>query len=97
MKSQDVPSEILSFFAHFSLRFNFISIDYDLRESFIIIENDCFSKGKGMDRKDILGNVIKSECVGCAIVRGEIQLPGGVIYDGKSMHTPGIIKLMKML
>ena len=38
-----------------------------------------------MDRKDILGNEIKSECVGCAIVRGEIQLPGGVIYDGKSI------------
>ena len=38
-----------------------------------------------MNRKDILGNEIKSECVGCAIVRGEIQLPGGVIYDGKSI------------
>lgn len=38
-----------------------------------------------MERKDILGNEIKSECVGCAIVKGEIQLPGGVIYDGKSI------------
>ena len=38
-----------------------------------------------MNRKDILGNEIKSECIGCAIVRGEIELPGGVIYDGKSV------------
>ena len=38
-----------------------------------------------MNRKDILGNEIKSECVGCAIARGEIKLPGGVIYDGKSI------------
>jgi diadenosine tetraphosphate (Ap4A) HIT family hydrolase len=38
-----------------------------------------------MSRKDILGNEIKSECVGCAIVGGEIPLPGGIIYDGKSI------------
>jgi len=38
-----------------------------------------------MNRKDILGNEIKSECVGCAIVRGEVKLPGGIIYDGKSI------------
>ncbi len=31
-----------------------------------------------MNRKDILGNEIKSECVGCAIVRGEVKLPGGI-------------------
>ena len=38
-----------------------------------------------MNRKDILGNEIKSECVGCAIVRGEVKLPGGIIYDGESI------------
>ncbi len=38
-----------------------------------------------MNRKDILGNEIKSECVGCAIVRGEVNLPGGIIYDGESI------------
>ena len=38
-----------------------------------------------MNRKDILGNEIKSECVGCAIARGEVNLPGGIIYDGESI------------
>ena len=38
-----------------------------------------------MSRKDILGNDIKNDCVGCAIVNGEINLPGGIIYDGKSI------------
>ena len=38
-----------------------------------------------MTRKDIIGNEIKSECVGCAIVRGEVKLPGGIIYDGESI------------
>jgi diadenosine tetraphosphate (Ap4A) HIT family hydrolase len=38
-----------------------------------------------MNRKDILGNEIKSKCVGCAIVRGEVKLPGGIIYDGESI------------
>ena len=38
-----------------------------------------------MNRKDILGNEIRNECVGCAIVNGEIQPPGGIIYDGKSI------------
>ena len=38
-----------------------------------------------MGRQDILGNEIKNECVGCAIANGEIQLPGGIIYDGKSI------------
>ena len=39
----------------------------------------------GMSRKDILGNEIKNECVGCAVANGEINLPGGIIYDGKSI------------
>lgn len=35
----------------FSLHFNFISIDYDLRVSFIILENNCFSRGKAWIEK----------------------------------------------
>jgi diadenosine tetraphosphate (Ap4A) HIT family hydrolase len=36
-------------------------------------------------RKDILGNEIRSECIGCGIVSGDITLPGGIIYDGRSI------------
>ena len=38
-----------------------------------------------MERRDVLGNEIKSDCIGCSIVNGEIELPGGVIYDGKGI------------
>ena len=38
-----------------------------------------------MSRKDILGNEINTECIGCSIVKGEINLPGGILYDGKSI------------
>nr|WP_297763726.1 HIT family hydrolase [uncultured Butyrivibrio sp.] len=38
-----------------------------------------------MSRKDILGNDIKTECIGCSIANGEIELPGGILYDGKSI------------
>jgi|UPI0003B52C79 hypothetical protein len=58
----------------------FMSIDLALRACFILkLEKIC--KGEAMNRKDILGNEIKSECVGCVIVRGEVKLPGGIIYD----------------
>ena len=36
-------------------------------------------------RKDILGNEINCDCIGCAIAKGDLQLPGGIIYDGKSI------------
>ena len=36
-------------------------------------------------RKDILGNEIGCDCIGCAIAKGDLQLPGGIIYDGKSI------------
>lgn len=35
-------------------------------------------------RKDILGNDINYECMGCAIGKGKMELPGGVIYKGRS-------------
>ena len=36
-------------------------------------------------RKDILGNEINCDCIGCAITKGDLQLPGGVIYNGESI------------
>ena len=36
-------------------------------------------------RKDIAGNNIPFECVGCAISQGNLKLPGGIIYEGKSL------------
>ena len=38
-----------------------------------------------MSRKDILGNEINTDCIGCAIAKGEMELPGGILYDGKSI------------
>ena len=38
-----------------------------------------------MSRKDILGNEINTECIGCSIARGEVNLPGGMLYDGKAI------------
>ena len=32
---------------------------------------------------DFLGNVWIYDCMGCAISRGEIKIPGGIIYEGK--------------
>ena len=38
-----------------------------------------------MSRKDILGNEISTDCIGCSIVKGEIVPPGGILYDGKAI------------
>ena len=38
-------------------------------------------------RKDILGNDINYECMGCAIGKGEMELPGGVIYKDEPLGT----------
>ena len=35
--------------------------------------------------KDFLGNEWTVECLGCSIANGETKVPGGVIYDGKSV------------
>lgn len=32
---------------------------------------------------DFLGNEWKYNCMGCAIAKGEIEIPGGIIYNGK--------------
>ena len=34
---------------------------------------------------DFLGNELKYDCMGCAISKGEIEIPGGIIYEGE--HT----------
>ena len=42
-------------------------------------------KAKGTDKmKDFLGNEWTFDCLGCAIANREIEVPGGVIYDGKA-------------
>ena len=35
--------------------------------------------------KDFWGNEWTFECLGCSIANGEIEIPGGVIYDGKTI------------
>ena len=32
---------------------------------------------------DFLGNEWSVDCIGCAISRGDIKIPGGILYDGK--------------
>ena len=32
---------------------------------------------------DFLGNEWHYDCMGCAIARGKIKIPGGIIYNGK--------------
>ena len=35
--------------------------------------------------KDFLGNEWTFDCLGCAIANREIEIPGGVIYNGKAV------------
>lgn len=39
--------------------------------------------GNSKSAIDFLGNEWKYDCMGCAISRGDIEIPGGVIYNGK--------------
>lgn len=39
--------------------------------------------GNSKSAIDILGNELHYECMGCAIVNGDIKVPGGIIYNGK--------------
>lgn len=32
---------------------------------------------------DFLGNEWHYDCMGCAITRGDVKIPGGAIYDGE--------------
>lgn len=41
--------------------------------------------GKVRSVKDFCGNEWNVECIGCAIANGDMQIPGGVIYDGKGV------------
>lgn len=45
--------------------------------------NDNNFAGNSKSAIDFLGNEWKYDCMGCAIARGDIKIPGGVIYDGE--------------
>ena len=45
--------------------------------------NDNNFAGNSKSAVDFLGNVWNYDCMGCAISRGEIKIPGGIIYEGK--------------
>lgn len=47
--------------------------------------NDENFVGNSNSAIDFLGNKWNFECMGCAISRGDIIIPGGIIYEGK--HT----------
>lgn len=46
------------------------------------MNNDNFV-GNTKSATDILGNVWNYDCMGCAINRGDLIPPGGIIYEGK--------------
>lgn len=41
--------------------------------------------GNSKSAVDFLGNEWKYDCMGCAISRGDVKIPGGIIYEGN--HT----------
>ena len=45
--------------------------------------NDNNFSGNSKTAVDFLGNRWNYDCMGCAISRGEIKIPGGIIYEGK--------------
>ena len=45
--------------------------------------NDNNFAGNSKTAIDFLGNKWEYECMGCAISRGDINIPGGKIYEGK--------------
>lgn len=45
--------------------------------------NDNNFAGNSKSAIDFLGNEWKYDCMGCAISKGKIKIPGGVIYEGK--------------
>ena len=47
------------------------------------MNNNNFTNNKKKSAVDFLGNVWNYDCMGCAISRGEIKIPGGSIYEGK--------------
>ena len=45
--------------------------------------NDSNFAGNSKSAVDFLGNKWNYDCMGCAISRGDVKIPGGIIYDGK--------------
>ena len=46
--------------------------------------NDNNFVGNSNQMVDFLGNEWSFDCLGCAIVRKEVQIPGEIIYEGKN-------------
>lgn len=44
--------------------------------------NDNNFAGNSKKATDFLGNEWTYDCMGCSIARGEIKIPGGIIYEG---------------
>ena len=44
--------------------------------------NDNNFAGNSKSAVDFLGNEWKYDCMGCAISRGDVKIPGGIIYEG---------------
>lgn len=47
--------------------------------------NDNNIVGNANNAVDFLGNRWEFDCMGCAIAKKEIELPGGIVYEGKYM------------
>lgn len=45
--------------------------------------NDNNFAGNSKSAIDFLGNEWKYDCMACAISKGDIKIPGGIIYEGK--------------
>lgn len=45
--------------------------------------DDINFAGNARSAIDFLGNKWNYDCMGCAISRGDIKVPGGIIYEGK--------------
>ena len=50
--------------------------------------NDNNFAGNSKSAVDFWENVWNYDCMGCAISRGEIEIPGGIIYEGKYPEIP---------
>lgn len=50
----------------------------------IWIMNDKSFAGNAKESVDFLGNKWRFSCMGCAIANGDIEVPGGIIYQGEA-------------
>lgn len=52
------------------------------------MKDDNFA-GNSKSAIDFLGNTLVYECMGCAISKGKIKIPGGIIYEGEYTKLAG--------